>query len=411
MSRKSVFAALLVLWLASPAFGQATSEAKGRVTDSEGQPVEGVTVIFKGGVPPNPEYREKSDKKGNYWLPNLLYYPPGRWLVSVDAPGWGSAKVKVVSRAADRTLVAEFNGKHVIGGTPIEIRISGLGSAQVDFVLSKTPEAPLAAAPSAAPVEEDPMAVAARMVEQGNLEGSVEFFKKGIEAKPEDPERREYFAKVLYKLDRLGESEVQAAKAAALAPQRPGPNLILAQIYKDKGDNDKAWAALVKERSLAPTDVRVLGRIASLAVEMGKPDEAISATEAIVKEHPDDAEAWVVLGGLYADKGQLDRSEQAFRKVVDLDPANAAQTFYNIGVVISNKPDLTDAENRRVVEALRKAVDLKPDYAAAHRELAFALLRGGDAATARKELERYLELSPNATDAAQIQATIKGLKK
>lgn len=401
-----------VLWM--PAHAQATSEARGKIVDASGKPAVGVTVVFTGAVPPNPVYREKTDKKGGFWFPNLLYYPPGRWKVMVEAEGYNVAKLKGVSRKSDRTLLGEFNTKIRLGGPPAEILIAGLGEAVLEFTLDKEAEAPPtagAAGGSGGPVEQDPIGVAGRMVADGNLEGSVPFFLKAIEAKPDDAERREFFAKVLYKLDRFGESEVQATKAAQIAPTRPGPNLILAEIAHGKGDLAKAWEFLARERALSPGDVRVLERVASLADELGRTDEALRVNEEIVRLKPDNVEAWVSLGGLYSQTNQLEKSEAAFRKVVELDPDNAAETFYNIGAVIANKPDLSDADNRKALEAFRKAVEIKADYAAAHREMAFAYLRANDAAGARAELQRYLELAPNAADAQDIQATIKSLKK
>ena len=63
------------------------------------------------------------------------------------------------------------------------------------------------------------------------------------------------------------------------------------------------------------------------------------------------------------------------------------------------------------IEAFRKAIDLKPDYPAPHRELAYSLLRTGDADGARRELESYLKLAPEAADAGEVQATVKSLSK
>ncbi len=403
--------AALVLLAALPAFGQAAvSEAKGKVQDSEGKPVAGATITFTLSVPPGTSYAEKSDRKGNYYFPNLLYHPPGIWKVQIQAEGFNVAKVKVTSRTGDKTLLGDpFETKLRSGGPPVEVKISGLGEATVDFVLSHEEAATQAA--TAAAAAEDPWDQARGRVQSGDLEGSVDFFKKAIEARPDDAERRQLFAYALWKLDRMGEAEAQALKARQIAPDRPGTNLILAEIYKSNGDNDRAWTALQKERELAPDKVHVLALYASLATELGRADDAIGADEAITRIQPDNAEAWVALGSLYAQKGEHDKSEQAFRKVVELDPAKAYQTFYNIGVVIANKPDLGEAENRKAMEAFRKAVELKSDYAAAHRELAFALLRANDRAGALTELEQYLKLDPSAADAADVRATIKSLRK
>ena len=47
----------------------------------------------------------------------------------------------------------------------------------------------------------------------------------------------------------------------------------------------------------------------------------------------------------------------------------------------------------------------------AHRELAFALLNVGDKAQAAESLAAYVELAPQAADAAQMKAILTTLQK
>lgn len=405
MRMRSLVLALLAVSISLPALA---GSAKGKVTDLDGNPIVGATVKITRVAPPNTTWDATTDKKGTFWFPMLVYTPPGDYEVTIGAADYFTGKIKAVSRAADRTLLGEFESKIRVGVSKIQVRVTGLGEATLDFTLSKE-KAPEAAAQAAA--VQDPWDIGRDKFQRGDYPGAVDPLQKAVEAASEDPDRRQLYAYTLLKLDRLGEAEAQAARAAQLAPEKTGANLILAEIYKEKGDNPKAWDALQKERSLAPESVRVLERVASLAAEMGKIDEAIPAAEAVTRLKPDDAEGWIALGSLYAEKKEMDKSEQAFRKVVELDPANAAQIFYNIGVVLTNKADMSDADNRKAVEAFRKAVGAKPDYAAAHRELAYALLRSGDTEGARQGLERYLQLEPKASDAAEIQSMVKSLTK
>jgi Flp pilus assembly protein TadD len=414
-ARTVLFALALAAFPVAPALALDIEEAKGKVVDTDGNPVVGAEIVFTNEMPPNRVYTQKTDKRGHYWMASLLHQPfdksgKAKWKATIKAEGYTTAKVKIESRTADRTLIGDpFETKIRIGGQPVEVVIAGLGTATLDFTLSK--EAVAEAPSQAAAVAEDPWDIARGKVQSGDFEGSVEAFQKAIETAPEDPERRQLFAYALFRLDRLGDAEAQATRAAQLAPDKAGAHLILAEVYKAKGDNSKAWEAIQKERALAPDNVRVLERVASLGSEMGKTDDAIAAAEAVTRLKPEDAEGWITLGSLYAQNHQVEKSEQAFRKVVELDPANAAQTFYNIGAVLANKPDPSEADSRKITEAFRRAVELKQDYAAAHRELAYALLRTGDSDGARKELERYLQLDPKASDAAEIQSVVKSLAR
>ena len=75
-----------------------------------------------------------------------------------------------------------------------------------------------------------------------------------------------------------------------------------------------------------------------------------------------------------------------------------------------NKPDRSDDDSRRAIEAFREAVKLDPNYREAHKQLAFALLGAGDRAGAKSELEACVALAPDATDAAQMKGLIKSLQ-
>ena len=162
-------------------------------------------------------------------------------------------------------------------------------------------------------------------------------------------------------------------------------------------------------RKVGPSDPKRARRHAVSAAETGKTAEAIEAWTAVVAAKPDDSEAWMALGDLHARAGDAAKSEAAYKKVTELDPEHAYRTYFNLGALIENRENLTEADNRRAAEAFRKAIEIKPDYALAYRHLGYTLLRMGDLAEAKKAFVRYLELEPKAADAGEIRATVKSL--
>lgn len=422
-SKANLLVIFITLLVAGPVFARTgTTEVNGSVEDLDGNPVPGAEVTVTSVTSSQTSYTVKTNKKGKYFIPAVLYYEPGEWFVTLKAEGYSPSKIKVESRKSDRTLVGDIYETGMSAEKPPRVLLKAFGKARIDFVMISQKQAAeqeqrrLEEAKAKLEAEgklptADPLGLASNKVADGDLEGSLEFFQQALEEQPEDPERRELFAKVLFNLERYEEASAVAAEARDLAPDLPGIDLLVADIQMKLGAYDEAREALEKQATLTPEDVGVFQRLAWVAEREGNPDAAIAANESIVALEPDNVEAWLVLGGLYAEKGLNEKSEQAFTRVVELDPTNAYKTFFNIGVLIENRPNASEAEERRALEAFRKAVEIKPDYAKGHRHLAYAMLRSGDLKGARAELQRYLELEPNAADASDVQALVTSLPK
>jgi Flp pilus assembly protein TadD len=418
MSRLSsilaVFAALVV---AGRAHAQ-TSDIVGKVLDMDGKPVVGAEISAWNLAVPDRVSKDTSDKKGNFRVSGLLFAANAtQWMVSIKGDGWVPLAVKIVARDAQRTLYFSDDVKLSAVKPSTEIRMRAFAEIRMDFTMrpgdaaaeaAPPPLVPAAGAPGAAE-EVDSYAEAIEKVRAGDLEGSVDLFKKAIEEKPDDWERRDLFAKILLKLDRQGEATIQANKAVQAAPDKAGPLITLTDIYLARGLDDKAADAIAKAQQLSPDSDKVLERAAIVAATAGRIDEAIALNEKVLASKPGNTEVMVALADLYNRNKQPKKAEEVLNKVVALDPANAPRTFYNLGVVIENRDDTTENDHRKAIEAFRKAIALKPDYAIAHRDLGFALLRAGDMREASKEFQKYVDLDPRAKDAADIKATIKSL--
>lgn len=420
MSRfRSVLAVLVVSAVAGVAQAQ-TSELVGKVLDAEGKPVVGAEVSASSNAFADRVYKGSTDKKGNFFVSGLLYTAQAPlWTVAIKADGFVPVGVKIVARDAQKTLYFSDDAKLSAAKPSTEIKMRAFAEIRMEFTMrpqdaaEAAPLPPLpvpaaGAAPGVAP-EGDAYAQAIEKVRAGDSEGAVDLFKKAVEDKPDDWERRDLFAKVLLKLDRQGEATIQANKAAQIAPDKAGPLVTLTDIYVARGLADKAADAIAKAQQLEPENGKVLERAATVAANAGRIDEAIALNERVLAAKPDNTEVLVALADLYNRNKQPKKAEEVLNKVVALDPANAHRTFYNLGVVIENRDDATEGDHRKAIEAFRKAIDLKPNYALAHRDLGFALLRNGDMMGARKELQKYVDLSPTAKDVADIKATVKSL--
>jgi Flp pilus assembly protein TadD len=419
-----------LIFCAVPAFGAAgMCEAHGEVLDRDGNPLKDAVVTFTPKIPDAMSYSDTTSKKGKYFVPGMFNPQGDEWEVTVELEGYTAVEIVIETRTVNRVLVGDIYTKKLNPNSgPQEVIIKQMGKAKVDFTMAPTdevmqemtvvvqpgavvdpsdPDAPVA------PVQPkvDPWALALKNASDGDLDAAIPFFDEAIEEEPEDAERRGAYAKVLYQMERYDEAEAQVSAAIELAPEDVDARMVLYSIKVAQGDFDRARSVLEETQAVAPGDIRILRQLAFVASESGDSAQAISAYEELTAAAPDDSAAWMALGDLYAGSGQLDKSEQAYQRVVELEPSDAHQIFFNIGALIINKPNRSDAETRKAIGAFRKAVEIKPDYAQAYKQLAFALIGVGDRTEARGALEQYVKLAPSAPDAAQMKAIIQTLSK
>jgi tetratricopeptide (TPR) repeat protein len=315
---------------------------------------------------------DPEDKKLKYGqsLPNIFIRPLGEGIVSLTL-----APESEVMAAAQETMNA--------------------------IAAAATAEA--AATPSAAPAR-DAWDQALSLAGDGDYSEAVPFFEKAIEKQPEEYDRRETFAKVLYQLERFDDAQAQAQAAVAINPNAISPRMVMYSSYISQKAYDDAKRVLNEAREIAPENLNVLEQLAYVSLKQNNKKEAISSYEQIVALDAEKTDAWIQLGDLYAQTGQSDKSEQAFEKVSELAPDDAHQVFFNIGALLVNKADRTDADMKKAIDSFSKAIELKPDYGEAHKQLAFALLGTGDTAGAKAALKQYVAVAPNAPDAAQMKS-------
>jgi tetratricopeptide (TPR) repeat protein len=98
--------------------------------------------------------------------------------------------------------------------------------------------------------------------------------------------------------------------------------------------------------------------------------------------------AYTNLGNLRYRIGAVDDARALYRKAIELEPEQP-EAHYNLGFLTYEEGDLESA-----VDRFDRALALDPDFADAHFNLAMALLELGRRDEAREHLTTYLELEP-----------------
>ena len=123
-------------------------------------------------------------------------------------------------------------------------------------------------------------------------------------------------------------------------------------------------------------------------------DRAVTAFSDVVRESPNDAQAWSHYGLALTHLGRAAEAELALSRAVALAPRNG-EAWFHLGVARALQDEWSDAAS-----AYRRAVALEPDDLVAWHRLGVALAESGEEPSASVAFERALVLSRDVSEAA-----------
>jgi predicted Zn-dependent protease len=113
-------------------------------------------------------------------------------------------------------------------------------------------------------------------------------------------------------------------------------------------------------------------RRAEMLIARNRPLDALQALGPVLADHPDHVSVQLLAGRAYLNSAQLHRAEEAFARVVDLDPADHYARFA-LGKALQRQGRLAEAHAQLKMAA---AMDPRPEYQEALGELRVRLASG-----------------------------------
>ena len=279
-------------------------------------------------------------------------------------------------------------------------------------------------------------------------EESARYFAKAVERKPNSPEGRNNYGRMLVRLKRYAEAEVQLQEALRLKPDQPESEFNLGILREETKHNAEAEAAYRRTLEIAPKFAEAAFRLGNLTLgkaqdASGRNDPAgatarmeearvwyekavaanaeytealynltltliqlkrLKAAEAraltLVRLAPRYAPHQFLLGTVESQLGLAAEAERAFRAAVKLDP-KCMDCALRLGSLLYQTGKFDEA-----VAPLRRAAAADDKNLEAHYLLGLVLMRQGELAAARREMEAVIRLKPDHLDAINNVSTI-----
>jgi tetratricopeptide (TPR) repeat protein len=213
---------------------------------------------------------------------------------------------------------------------------------------------------------------------------------------------------------------IPAAPAAAAAPasiEQQGeattatanPETALAQESQaavnllNSGKVNEAVAALEKLVQANPGNPALHYNLGVAYERRDQYEKAREQYEEAIKVKQDFGDAFLAIGNTFMAQKNFNDAITPLVKAVELLPQNYGAA-YNLGASYANGGMYAEAEG-----AFRKAIAINPKEPYVHQQLGLALLGQSKKDEGIAELQKYLELNPNAADKADILELIKSL--
>jgi tetratricopeptide (TPR) repeat protein len=230
--------------------------------------------------------------------------------------------------------------------------------------------------------------LAEQLLDQGHPQEAVEQFHRVLQRHAGNARAYLGLARIAEQRGELSESITQLNRCVDDPHTRKAARSLLARTYERLGNKAAAERELHLAQDL-PSDLAwpdpFLMQVGQLRVgkrvELEEADrflhqnrfaEALPRLKQAVRNYPDEAWAWEMLGRACLGLHDLAGAEHALRTAAELKPDMAEVQFY-LGVAL-----IFEKDPRAAAGCFRKAAELKPAYAEAHYNLGHSLEQQGD---------------------------------
>ena len=274
---------VMAILIAIPGFAQ-TGNVHGKVTDTDGKPMTGVTIsIDRQGI--TQHFEVKTDNKGQFLHAGL---PTGQYQISVMKDG--------KTRSMTLPATVRFGGDTAVDFDLKQAAAQGVSDEQ----RQKAADEKAKQEATKASFEQARAALVAK-----NYDEAIRLFK---EASEKDPTQHVIFAN-------------------------------LADAYSQAKKYDDAAAAYNKAIELKPDEAAYYNNLGIVQGNAGKIEDATKALQKAAELNPPGAgQSYYNLGAVLTNRGRTKEASDAFKKAIEYNP-QMAQAYYQLGISYFGQPN------------------------------------------------------------------------
>ncbi|MBP7272271.1 MAG: tetratricopeptide repeat protein [Saprospiraceae bacterium] len=161
---------------------------------------------------------------------------------------------------------------------------------------------------------------------------AIDGVSKQIEQSPNDPTLYAARARLFYDMDAFNEAAEDMQKAIALDSNNVKYYHFLADAQLDNAHSKEALMVMTDAGNRFSTNMPTLLKLSEYQLILKRYDDAFATLDKILKQDPQNAEAYFMLGTTFMDIGDTSKAFGSFQKSVELDP-DLADAYINLAQI------------------------------------------------------------------------------
>jgi tetratricopeptide (TPR) repeat protein len=219
---------------------------------------------------------------------------------------------------------------------------------------------------------------------------AIQTYQQMAELGPEAQRRAEMLLINTYRENRqIDTAIVEAKKALDASPKDANLTVTLAMLYGEKSETTEGTKLLQGLLQGNDTDQEIyidMAQVQERGRQYADAEQSAQKAEQMARDNSDKETAWYMLGAIYERQKKFDEAEQQFRKVLAVNPNNAAVLNY-YGYMLANR----GVRLEEATSLIQQAVQQDPNNGAYLDSLGWAYYKQNKLAEAKQYLQKAVD--------------------